>query len=206
MKSILLTAIVISATACSKNKETTITKTEIVSSKNSNDSILGKKLIENDYLKYADATKSDSLKKEIAESFMIYDEETYKFAHIDAEELAEYNFDSFVPQLNKMLAKRNISLSIKTADDYEKTNNIFINNEKVNLYTPKELKYGNFWKVASKNFFGKLNDILKVGHSEEKFYLIYGGNDLAVLLLTQKQFEIIKEKYKTSPQDIPYVP
>jgi hypothetical protein len=36
--------------------------------------------------------------------------------------------------------------------------------------------------------------------------LLYGGNDLGALLLDEKQFEIIKERYKENIGDIPYLP
>src|SRR5690606_5444323 len=83
------------------------------------DSIYGEKLIEREFLKYADESKTDSLKIHLKNSFDIYSEDNFKFAHIDAEELAEFNFDFFLPQLNKMLTKRNVNLVVKTANDYE---------------------------------------------------------------------------------------
>jgi len=61
------------------------------------DSIYGKKLIDNDFLKYADNLKIDSLKMQLLKSFDIYDVRNFKIAQIDAEELAEFNFDFFLP-------------------------------------------------------------------------------------------------------------
>ena len=55
-------------------------------------------------------------------------------------------------------------------------------------------------------FFKKLNEILKKSNCKEKFYLLYGGNDLGAFLLDEKQFEIIKERYKGNSGDIPYLP
>ena len=80
---------------------------------NSLDKKLSKKLIENGFLKYADSLKVDSLKIEIIESFNIYDEGSNRFAHIDAEELSEFNFDFFIPQLNRIVSKRDFELEIE---------------------------------------------------------------------------------------------
>lgn len=88
------------------------------------DSIYGKELIENDFLKYAEVSKIDSLKKDLKDSFNIYDEANFKIADIDAEELAEFNFDFFLPRLNKILAKRNLQLTVETTIDFETTNDI----------------------------------------------------------------------------------
>ena len=170
------------------------------------DSIYGKKLIDNDFLKYVDNSKKDSLKTELKKSFDIYDEDNFKIIHIDAEELAEFSFDFFLPQLNKIFEKRNVSLTIKPADDYEKTNDIIINGEKLNLYKKKELDAQTFWDTAPRNFFKKINEILKTKNIDEQFYLLYGGNDLQTILLTDKQFSIISEYYKDNEKEKPYKP
>jgi len=58
-------------------------------------------LIDNDFLKYPDSLNIDSLKIQILSEFDIYDDNNFKIVHIDAEELAEFNFDFFLPKLNK---------------------------------------------------------------------------------------------------------
>lgn len=105
-----------------------------------------------------------------------------------------------------MLAKRSLYLIVETTSDYEKTNNILINGEKINLYTKQELDNLTFWDTAPRNFFKKVNQILKTKNSEEQFYLLYGGNDLHVLLLTEKQFLLITEYYKDNEKNKPYTP
>ena len=54
-------------------------------------------LIDKGFLKYADSSKVDSLKTQLISSFDIYEDENFKIAHIDAEELAEFSFDFFLP-------------------------------------------------------------------------------------------------------------
>lgn len=175
---------------------------------NSNDldKIAGKELIKNGFIDYADSLRVDSLKKEIMESFNIYHEDTNRFAHIDAEELAEFNFDFFMPELNRILRKRDLRLEIETASDYNSSNEILINGQKIQLYTNAELETGVFWDSGPKNFFRKVNDILKGKNIEERFYLLYGGNDLHTFLLTDNQFKIISERYKDEKNEIPYLP
>lgn len=170
------------------------------------DSIYAAELINNDFLNYAEISKIDSLKKDLKDSFNIYDEANFKIADIDAEELAEFNFDFFLPRLNKMLAKRNVQLTVETTIDFEKTNDILINGERINLYTKQELDNFTFWDTAPRNFFKKANEILKAKNVDEQFYLLYGGNDLHTLLLTKKQFLIITEYYRDSEKNKPYTP
>jgi len=134
------------------------------------------------------------------------DEDNFKIVHIDAEELAEFNFDFFMPQINEILLKQDIELEVKKADDIEYTYEVFINGEKMKLYTEQELNDYSFWNTAPRNFFRKVNDILKNKGSEEMFYLLYGGNDLHVILLTDNQYKIISEKYVNNKKEIPYLP
>ncbi|WP_395060281.1 hypothetical protein [Flavobacterium sp.] len=171
-----------------------------------NESFYGNELIENEFLKFANQENTDSLKIEIIESFNIYNEGNFKIVSIDAEELAEFNFKSFVPNLNKILSKRKIQLDVETAENYESSNDILINQEKIKLYSNKEMNDDTFWDAASRNFFKKVNEIILKSSLPEKFYLLYEGNDLSVMLLTEKQYKIIAEKYKNEAKEIPYLP
>ncbi len=171
-----------------------------------NDSIIGNNLINNDFLLYADSLKLDTLTEQIKKSFYIYDDRNNKILHVDAEELAEFQFNFFLPQLNVILKKRNFQLEVKTADNYETSNEVFLNGEKIRLYTKDELEKRDFWDIASRAFFKKLNELLKNQNFKESFFLLYNGNDLHALLLTDNQFNIIANKYKNEPKEIPYRP
>ncbi|MEC5394267.1 hypothetical protein [Bergeyella sp. RCAD1439] len=166
----------------------------------------GEKLIAKGFLKYADHSKIENLKFQLLNNFAIYEDDYFKMVSIDAEELAEFNFDFFLPQLNKLLEKRKIGLTVKLAEDYEKTNDLIINGERFNLYTKEEFENRVFWDSAARNFFRKINEILKNQNLDERFYLLYGGNDLQAMLLTDEQFSIIAEYYNTNEKERPYAP
>lgn len=166
----------------------------------------GKELSENGFLNFADTLKVDSLKLGLVRSFNIYDERNNKITHVDAEELAEFSFDFFLPSLNRILKKRGFSLNVQPASDIETSNDIFINEQKVKLYSKEEMENGSFWELASGNFFKEVNRQLKKKRIEESFYLLYSGNDLHVILLTDDQYKIIADKYKSDPKEIPYLP
>ena len=163
-------------------------------------------LIDNGFLKYADTARLDSLRLQISRSFNIYDEDNFKIIHIDAEELAEFSFDFFLPNLNRILEKRDIKLYAQKANADENSLDVLINDDTIQLYTQKDLENNTFWDIASRNFFKKVNQILKSKNSEEQFYLLYGGNDLHVLLLTENQFLVIADNYKDEEKERPYRP
>ncbi len=164
------------------------------------------KLIDNGFLKYADTTKLDSLKNHLVTAFNIYDDAIFKMAHIDAEELAEFSFEFFLPDLNRILAKRDITISVQKLNNKDNSFDILINGDTIQLYTQTELENGTFWATAPSNFFRKVNDILRSKNRGEQFYLLYGGNDLQTMLLTEKQFSIITEYYKDEAKERPYKP
>lgn len=166
----------------------------------------GEELYNKEFLKYANPNKLDSLKYELIHSFDIYNEEIFRLVHIDAEEVAEFNFDFFLPNLNNVLEKRNFKLKIEKSNDYQETHNVVINNEEVNLYTHYDLDNYLFWDTASRNFFIRVNELLEKHNIDENFFLLYGGNDLHAILLTSKQFEIISENYRNNPKEKPYLP
>ena len=195
---------VLSLVSCNQNQS--VSKEQLTKKEEILDKKFGKQLIDTQYLKYAEPSKIDSLQYGIMNSFNIYEEDTNKYALVDEENIAEFTFDAFMPQIKKMLVKRNVKIDVEVSKDYEKTLNVLINGEKVKLYSQEDLKNKNFWDIATRNFFKKLNEILKQNACKEKFYLLYGGNDLGTFLLDEKQFEIIKERYKGNSGDIPYLP
>lgn len=163
-------------------------------------------LIDNGFLKYADSSRIDSLKATLIDSFDIYDDDNFKITHIDAEELAEFSFDFFLPRLNRILAKRGISLSAQKLNDKENSFDVLINGDTIQLYTQKDLDNNTFWDTAPRNFFKKVNEILKAKNSDERFYLLYGGNDLHTMFLTDRQFSIIAGYYQGTIKETPYKP
>jgi len=168
--------------------------------------VFGERLIENNFLEFTDTDKIDSLRIEVVDSFNIYNDNNYRIAAIDAEELAELNFNFFIPELNKILSKRNYHLEVKVQDDFESSFEIIINNEKIKLYTKSELEDYSFWDTAPRNFFKKVNKLLLNNGIKEQFYLLYSGNDLNTMLLTELQAKIISEYYNFKKTEIPYLP
>jgi len=187
--------------SCNQNEPT-----QTNSMQKSDKSNYPKELIDNGFLKYADSSKIDSLKAQLTNSFDIYSEDNFKIAHIDAEELAEFSFDFFLPNLNRILVKRDIKLFAHKLNDNDNSFDALINGGTIQLYTQKDLDGNTFWDTAPRNFFKKVNDIIKAKHVDEQFYLLYGGNDLHAILLSEKQFAIIAEYYKNEPKEIPYKP
>lgn len=161
-----------------------------------------KQLLSGGFLNYAET------KKPVKESELnIYDENTNKYAFVDAEALTELDFKFFNTQIKRMLAKRNIQISVVPAPDAEKSFSVLIQNEKIPLYTAEELKDGTYWTTGPKVFFKKINALLKAKNCNEQFYLLYEGtNDLSVFLLTPTEQASFQQIYKNDSREIPQLP
>ncbi len=147
-------------------------------------------------------TKTNSVSVE--SKFDFYSDDV--LTHIDAEELCEFNFDFFLPQLNQKLTEKNLKLNIQTADDYENSFEIIINKRQFKLYKNEELSNQKFWDSGPRNFFRIVNEILKDKNIDEQFYLLYAGNDLHTVFLNEQQFESMSKINKDNNNEIPYLP
>lgn len=194
----MLLSFIMSAFGCNQNsqKNTGVSKDEKYAIQ----------LVNVGFLQYADTDSIDGLNNDLKKSFNIYAEEINRLVHIDAEELSEFSFDFFLPELNKILAKRNLHISAKKINDKDDSFDVLLNNDTMQLYTAHELGNNTFWDTAPRNFFRKVNEILEKRNIDERFYLLYGGNDLQVMLLTEKQHSIIADYYKNNKKEIPYKP
>lgn len=198
---LLITAILILSCSDKKNNREASATEIAVNNRN-----FGEELYQNEFLYYSDSLKLDSLKHNLINEFDIYNEDIYRLVHIDAEELAEFSFDFFLPKLNKVLNKRDFEIFIRKSDQIEFNNTVFINEEEIMLYSQYDIENYTFWDVAPRRFFSKINELLKKQNSNEKFFLLNEGNDLHVILLTEKQFKIICEKYDYNKSATPYLP
>ncbi|MDB2597043.1 hypothetical protein N9X97_01225 [Schleiferiaceae bacterium] len=150
----------------------------------------------------ANEAKTDSISAE--SKFDFYSDSV--LTHIDAEELCEFSFDFFLPQLNQKLAEKALKLDVQTTGDYESSFEIEINGRKVKLYSNEELSNGKFWDSGPRNFFRIVNEILKEHNLDEQFYLLYGGNDLHTVFMTKDQFELMSKINGNDKNEIPYLP
>jgi hypothetical protein len=202
MRNIILLLYFFTISSCHKKTETEIAQNVEVEKPEMTDKEFIKRLIKADFFKYTDPTVN--IKR--IDSLNAYAEYTNKFARIDAEELAEFSFGYFTPQLTKMLSIRNIDLLLKKTGNTEKTNEVKLNGENLILYSKEELENGSFLNSAASNLFKKLNSILEEKKCNERFYLIYDGNDLSTFLLTNSQYQVFVEKYESIKYEIPRNP
>lgn len=194
---IILTLMLGSCNIRHDNKAITTTKNQ--------DSLVNE-LLNSDFLQFTDSSKIDSIRQALFKDGYIFSSEINRYLHIDAEELAEGSFSFFNSDLTNILNKRGLEIPFSTTENFEKLHEVRINNETITLFDDKNLADYSFWDIAPRRFFEKINQELEKSKSQERFYLIYGGNDLGVILLTEKQFNIIAKINEGNTTEIPYKP
>lgn len=163
-------------------------------------------LIKEGILNFTDPLKLDSIKLAFPQSLDIYSPDVFRFVHIDAEELSEGSFEFFTSGLFKLLEKRGIEILINKAENFDMSNEVIINSRRFKLFEQQNLSDKTYADIAPRRFFKAINEVLSERKLNERFYLLYGWNDLGAILLTEKQFEILKEIYKGKTNEIPYEP
>jgi len=194
---IILTLIISSCNIRNDNK--------VISQTKNQDSLVNE-LVKTDFLQFTDSSKIDSVRQSFIMDGYIFSPEINRYVHIDAEELAEGSFDFFKTTLTNILKIRGLEITFSTTENFEKLHEVMINNEMFALFDDKNLADYSFWDVGPRRFFGKINQELEKSKSQERFYLIYSGNDLGAILLTERQFNIIAKINEGNTKEIPYKP
>lgn len=171
------------------------------------------------YFKYADPSDIEQLKLEIAKGLV---ESQYmaqvtgsgpqyktidpRHYTLDGEDLFEQGgiVDS-LKEMNPFFEKLNIKLTISDhVEEYDTENQwldheITINGKKYVIFKKFE-GYG--WGEAAQRFADLVNDQLRLQESDERLYLIYGGNDGRAIFLTDELHDLVS-RYIKDPRERP---
>lgn len=177
-----------------------------VISQNKHQDSLVNELIQNDFFVYTNSSNVDSIATFFVKDECIFSPEINRYVHIDAEELAEGSFDFFKINLTEILKKRGLEITFFTTQNFEKSHEVIINKKKFYLFDDKNIADFSFLDIGPRRFFKAINQELQISKSDERFYLLYGGNDLGAILMTDKQFEIIEKINEGNSKEIPYKP
>ena len=95
--------------------------------------------------------KTEGTPQTVLDTFDFYSDEV--LIQVDAEELCEFSFDFFLPQLNRSLKEDGVVLDVQLTPDYETSFEVTINGIVSKLYTQAELSNGTFWDSGPRTFF-----------------------------------------------------
>ncbi len=161
------------------------------------------KLEELGYYKYIDSSQIDEVKKNSLDAGYVFGwEESGRDFLEDAESLAEGGISEFYDRIKEFLKKQNIDIN-ESEEFSDKGYKISVNGWDYVIYTEDELKSQNIWELSTLRSFSIINNLLKLSNSNERIYILYGGNDLRAIFLTDEMYKIIIESGVLPENELP---
>lgn len=171
-----------------------------------------KQLDELGYFKYADSSDLDSLKATFINEFdpdteltSIWDENThlpkdYRYYFCDGEEVYEQGgILGLLKDLNPVFEKMNFTCNVSNNLEEWDSKNKWLNHE-ITINGTKYIVLKNFkgygWGESPFRIAQILNIELRKQNIDEQLYLVNGGNDGRLAILSKKQYELIYKTYK----------
>ena len=168
-------------------------------------------LIYADLFNITDLRYLDSAKQNLIESYVKYNYfggytypdslryVDYRFYNIDSEELFEIGglteyLDLVRPTFERLKLKFDYKNERSIVNDNYWKHTIEVNGKEYIAFEGKLESY-DLWDMSYLNFIKMLNDQLSLQGSDEQFYPIRSANDGMIIMLTKKQFEIVKKYY-----------
>lgn len=181
------------------NKETPRAKD---SSQNTIGSLLNK-LEETGYYKYIDSSKIGEVKKASLDAEYVFGwEDSGRDFSTDAESLAEGGISEFYNSIKEFMKKQNVDI-VEIEDFSDKGYTIQINGEKYVIYNEEELNSKDIWQLSTIRSFAIINKLLKDANSSERLYILYGGNDLRGVFLTDDMYKVIIDSNLLPKKELP---
>ncbi len=188
--------------ACSTNSEDT---------KKDNESNFGiSKLISEleakGYYKYIDKSQVENVKKASIEAGYIYGwEDSGRDFSTDAESLAEGGVSHFLESISEFLQKQNVKVIVSDEMYSDKGYNVTVNGKFYEIYNEKEIESENIWELSTNRCFSIINNLLENSGSSERIYILYGGNDLRAIFLTDEMYKLIIDDNNVPESELPQI-
>ncbi|MBL1281607.1 MAG: hypothetical protein COA33_015125 [Fluviicola sp.] len=153
-----------------------------------------------------DSLKSDIIKtyesSGLFEGKRFYDSIRYvdfRFYWLDSEKLFEGGgLISYLHEIKPTFDKLNLNLDFKS-DSTQMNKSKFVHTIVINECTyyafNEEINYSS-WGIATYNFAKIINDVFEKQNSNERVYLISGGNDGRMVILTDEIYSYLKSVYQ----------
>jgi hypothetical protein len=172
-----------------------------------------------DYFKYTSPENLDTLKKEIAETYVQYqvlttvnDEKGPYYPHCnrfyfcDGETLFELGgIENYLNDVKQTFNLMGISLVWSEVNfNHDATEQTIVVNGKKYFTYKGDPNDPRAWGIATKNFVNILNDQLTIHNSNERVYPILFNNDGRIVFLTEPQYRFIFENFnkREKPMDV----
>ena len=154
------------------------------------------------FFKHASVSETERCRSQISKSpDTLWDCESARFFHADAEALAEGFALTFLNEEVGVFLKREDALTQPASWTEDSAHVIQIAERSYPFLTAPE---SDAWSEATRSTLFILNDLLERAESTERAYGLYGGEEFSVVFLTPKQFDVIRANHELDPSHHPW--
>ncbi|QMV40059.1 hypothetical protein [Cohnella cholangitidis] len=118
--------------------------------------------------------------------------------------MAEGGVGEFIEALKPFLATQNVQITEVNDDLVNMDYNVEINGKSYKIYSGDELDK-DIWELSTIRAFGIVNKLLEEASSNERVYILYGGNELRAVFLTNEMFKAIIGSKSILDEDKPII-
>jgi hypothetical protein len=143
----------------------------------------------------------------------IFHDDSFRFFHADAEDLAEGGVGEFIRKLESFLTRQGVT-ALEIEDEVnDKNYSVHVNGVSHLIYDEAEYdrdsngeQPGLIWGLAMARGFRIVDGLLERSGSSERLYAVNGGNDLVGMFLTPEMHRIILAQPGVELPQAPYAP
>lgn len=158
------------------------------------------------FYRFDDAEVARSAKgSAISNGWFFYEPTVRGPYHADAENLTEGDVLDLLQRVRPFLDTQSVLLE-KIDQDFSVGGaySVRVNSREFVIYTEEELhNVEDIWALTARRCLGILNNLLEQRQSEERAYLLYGGNDAHIVFLTPAMQDVILKTPGIPPSEKP---
>ncbi|WP_373232079.1 hypothetical protein [Cohnella sp.] len=155
------------------------------------------------YYKYLELRIKEEVKEEsIKVGYLFGWEESGRDYSSDAEDLAEGGVGKLIESVKPYLETQNVKITEIKDDIVDMDYSVVINGISYKIYSEDEMDK-DIWELSTNRAFGIINKLLKEVSSNERVYILYGGNDLRAVFLTSEMYKAINESKLIPDREMP---
>lgn len=156
------------------------------------------------FYQYVAPEQIDELKQEaLATGYIFGWEGTARDFDADAENLAEGGVQEFLTKIAPFLTTQGVQIDSIDEHFTDTGYRITIKGREYELYSEAERASANIWELTTTRAFGIVNTLLREAGSRERVFILYGGNDLHAVFLTDEMYEVLRRAAVLPPQEMP---
>jgi hypothetical protein len=121
----------------------------------------------------------------------------------DSEDLTEGDAVRCLQRIQPFLQTQGIVLKKIDQEFDENGYDITVDDLRFNLYREEEVGKHDLWEIVTRRFLRVINTLFESAKSSERAYLLYGGNDAAIVFLTPEMHALLRDAPMISEGDKP---